>query len=119
MLTLTCRCELPELVPQASILLLEPINLHLEVFHPLSACDAQLLDNLDKPPQTQDDNERCNLLDNTMRQDVDEKTGDNDCSIKDMEPGMQEPGPRSVRVHAGCVDDNVSGLTRSRMPTGS
>lgn len=111
MLTLTCRCELPELVPQASILLLEPINLHLEVFHSLGACDAQLLDNFHKAPQTQDDNERRNLLDNTMREYIDQKTGDNDCSIKDVEPGVQKPGPRSVRVHAGCVDDNMSALT--------
>lgn len=85
-LTLTCGCELPELVPQASVLFLKPLNLHLEVFHPLRACDAQLLDNFHKAPQTQDYDERRNLLDNTASQYIDEKTGDNDCGIKDMEP---------------------------------
>lgn len=53
-LILTCRCELSELVSQTRVLLLKPLNLHLEVFHPLRPCDAQLLDNLDEAPQTQD-----------------------------------------------------------------
>lgn len=86
-----CELERPELALQLSILLLQLLRSHLDIFHLLRGSDGQFLDDLDKAPETQNDDERRDFLHSTTRQGIDEETSDDDQGIKDVEPGAEVP----------------------------
>lgn len=78
-----------ELNLQLGILLLQHLHPQFQILHLLGRTDAQLLDDLDKTPETQDDNQRRHFLENTVRQDVNEKARNDDESVEDVKPRVE------------------------------
>lgn len=88
-LALARGLEFPQPILQLGVFLLEPFDPHLKVLHLLAGANTHLLDNLDEAEETQDDDKRGDLLFHAPRQDIDEKTGDDDQGIKNMKPRVK------------------------------
>lgn len=92
------RFELPEFVLQRSVLRFQPLSFHLDIFHPLRGTDRHLLDDLDKTPETQYDDERRDFLNNTTCQGINKETGNNDQGVEEMEPRSEVPSNNCQQV---------------------
>lgn len=88
-LSFTRGFEMPELTLQPGVLLLQPLSFHLDVFHALRGTDRHFLDDLDKAPETQNDDKGGNFLDDTTRQSVNEETSNNDQGVEKVKPGPE------------------------------
>ncbi len=78
------------LAPEIFILALELQHLCLNILHPLRCPDTKLLDNLDKAPEPEDDDNGCDFLEDALGQDVDNEARDDDEGVEAVEPVVEE-----------------------------
>lgn len=73
--------------PQPLILLLQLLNPVLQPGHLLLGPDAELLDDLEEAPETQDDDEGGDFFEDAVQQHVGDEAGEDDEGVEDVEFG--------------------------------
>lgn len=79
-----------EFVLHLPILLFQILKTFLQSFHLLLGRNTQLLNDLEDPPQPQDNNQRSDFLKNATEEHIDDKCHDYDQCIKAVELALEE-----------------------------
>lgn len=74
------------LLPKTSIFCLQSFNLALKAFHLLGGFNAEFVDDLDEPPETQYDDERGDLLDHAVFDKIHHEAHNDDKCIENLQP---------------------------------
>jgi hypothetical protein len=85
------------LASHEAILPLQFMYLLLHILDLLFCANAELLDDLENSPQSQDDDKRSDLFENAVQDDVDNETGEDDESVEAVEPGAEVSAEDTVR----------------------
>lgn len=88
--------------PESRVFRLQSSKPALEAFHLLGGFDAELVDDLDEPPQTQYDDERGDLLDHAVFDQVHDEAHNDDEGIEHLQPIRQISAGESAFAVGGA-----------------
>lgn len=81
--------QMRNLLSEEVIFIPEFIDPTLHLFSPLLGTNTEFLDDLDDSPETHNNDQRGNLLDDTVQDNVGDKTCDDDKRIKAVKPRFE------------------------------
>lgn len=102
-LQVTARPAFLQLRQECRVLFFQVIQLGCHLLHALLRPRGHLIDDLDQSPQPQDDDERSQVLEHAVREDVDEEAAHDDEGVEAVEPLVEEAAFGDMIRQQSCL----------------